>query len=147
MGLVSEQSHYNLAVRTIELELIPALRALGIGLIPYSPLRAGLLTGVLQAAEDGRPLSDSLLALIEAHRAQLEAYEALCREVGAEPAAVALAWMLRDPVVSTAIVGPMTTEELHSNLGSLSVPMDERVAERLDEIWPGPGEAPQAYAW
>ena len=53
MGLVSEQSLYNLAVRAVELELIPALRSLGIGLIPYSPLSAGLLAGALQAATDG----------------------------------------------------------------------------------------------
>ena len=53
MGLVSEQSLYNLAVRTVELELIPALRSLGIGLIPYSPLNAGLLAGALQAASEG----------------------------------------------------------------------------------------------
>ena len=54
MGLVSEQSLYNLAVRTVELELIPALRSLGIGLIPYSPLHSGLLAGALQAANEGR---------------------------------------------------------------------------------------------
>ena len=50
LGLTSEQSLYNLAVRTVELELIPALRSLGIGLIPYSPLHAGLLVRVLQTA-------------------------------------------------------------------------------------------------
>ena len=60
MGLVSEQSLYNLAVRTVELELIPALRGLGIGLIPYSPLHAGLLAGVLEAASRGtRPDDDA----------------------------------------------------------------------------------------
>jgi aryl-alcohol dehydrogenase-like predicted oxidoreductase len=139
LGLTSEQSLYNLAVRTVELELVPALRALGIGLLAYSPLHAGLLAGALEAgAEDDR---------IEAHRDQLEAYEALCRELDAEPAHVALAWLLRNPVVSAAIVGPRTSEELQSGLGALSVPLDTDVVERLDEIWPGPGEAPQAYAW
>src|SRR3954462_13942166 len=78
MGLTSEQSLYNLAVRTVEMELIPALRSLGIGLLPYSPLHAGLLAGALEAGSgDDR---------IEAHRDQLEAYEALCREGGAKPA-------------------------------------------------------------
>jgi aryl-alcohol dehydrogenase-like predicted oxidoreductase len=147
LGLVSEQSHYNLAVRTVELELVPALRALGVGLIPYSPLRAGLLTGVLARAADGQPVSDSMRALVEEHRGPLEAYEGLCREIGATPAEVALAWMLRNPVVSTAVVGPMSVEELRSGLGALSVELDEEVAARLDRIWPGPGEAPQAYAW
>ena len=139
MGLTSEQSLYNLAVRTVEMELIPALRSLGIGLLPYSPLHAGLLAGALEAGSgDDR---------IEAHRDQLEAYEALCRESGAKPVEVALAWLLRNPVVSAAIIGPRTTEELRSSLGALSVRLDADVVERLDQIWPGPGEAPQAYSW
>jgi len=147
MGLTSEQSLYNLAVRAVELELVPALRSLGIGLIPYSPLHAGLLAGVLEAATEGRISDASMQHRIEAHRDQLEAYEGLCRELGAKPADVALAWLLRNPVVSTAIVGATTSEELRSNLGALSVQLDDEVVERLDRIWPGPGEAPQAYAW
>ena len=146
MGLVSEQSLYNLAVRTVELELIPALRSLGIGLIPYSPLHAGLLAGALKAETEGHPPRE-LQPTVEQHRDQLEAYEGLCRELGATPAHVALAWLLRNPVVSTAIVGPETSEELRSSLSALSVQLDTEVVERLDEIWPGPGEAPQAYAW
>ena len=59
LGLVSEQSLYNLAVRAVELELIPALRSLGIGLIPYSPLHAGLLAGALEAATEGRSSNES----------------------------------------------------------------------------------------
>jgi aryl-alcohol dehydrogenase-like predicted oxidoreductase len=139
LGLTSEQSLYNLAVRTIELELIPALRSLGIGLLPYSALHAGLLAGALEAGS-GDPR-------IEAHRDQLTAYEALCRELGAQPAGVALAWVLRNPVVSAAITGPRSTEELRSSLGALSLRLDAEVMARLDQIWPGPGEAPQAYAW
>jgi aryl-alcohol dehydrogenase-like predicted oxidoreductase len=147
MGLTSEQSLYNLAVRTVELELIPALRSLGIGLIPYSPLHAGLLTGVLEADTEGRNSDDPTQQRVEAHRDQLEAYEGLCRELGARPVEAALAWLLRHPVVSTTIVGATTIEELHSDLGALSVQLDAEVMERLDQIWPGPGEAPQAYAW
>jgi aryl-alcohol dehydrogenase-like predicted oxidoreductase len=139
MGLSSEQSLYNLAVRTVELELIPALRSLAIGLLPYSPLHAGLLAGALEAgSQDDR---------IEAHRDQLEAYEGLCRELGAKPVDVALAWLLRNPVVSAAIVGPRTSEELSLDLRALSLQLDADVVDRLDQIWPGPGEAPQAYAW
>ncbi len=146
LGLVSEQSLYNLAVRAVEMELIPALRHLGIGLIPYSPLHAGLLAGVLKPPpRDASQRRSS--ERIDAHRDQLEAYEGLCRELGAKPADVALAWLLRNPVVSTAIVGAMTIEELRSDLGALSVQLDAEVMERLDQIWPGPGEAPQAYAW
>jgi aryl-alcohol dehydrogenase-like predicted oxidoreductase len=60
---------------------------------------------------------------------------------------VALAWLLRNPVVSTTIVGATTIEELQADLGALSVQWDAEVAEQLDRIWPGPGQAPQAYAW
>jgi aryl-alcohol dehydrogenase-like predicted oxidoreductase len=138
LGLTPEQSLYNLAVRAVELELVPALRALGVGLIPYSPLHAGLLAGALESgSEDPR---------VERHRDQLQAYEGLCQELGAKPADVALAWLLRNPVVSAAIVGAMTIEELQADLDALSVQLDDEVVERLDQIWPGPGEAPQAYA-
>jgi aryl-alcohol dehydrogenase-like predicted oxidoreductase len=147
MGLVSEQSLYNLAVRAVEMELIPALRHLGVGLIPYSPLHAGLLAGALEAATEGRISDDSQLQRIEAHRSQLEAYEQLCREVGAKPVEVALAWQLRNPVVSTAIVGALTIDELRADLGALAVRLDHDIVARLDQIWPGPGEAPQAYSW
>ena len=64
-----------------------------------------------------------------------------------KPVEVALAWLLGNPVVSTTIVGARTIEELQSDLGALSVQLDAEVVERLDQIWPGPGEAPQAYAW
>ena len=97
MGLTSEQSLYNLAVRTVELELIPALRSLSIGLIPYSPLHAGLLAGVLETATEGRISDDSTQQRIEAHRDQLEAYEGLCRELGAKPVDVALGLAAAQP--------------------------------------------------
>jgi aryl-alcohol dehydrogenase-like predicted oxidoreductase len=139
MGLTSEPSLYNLAVRTVELELIPALRSLGIGLIPYSPLHAGLLAGVLETATEGGIADDWTHHRIGSHRNQLEACEGLCRELGAEPADVALAWLLRNPVVSTTIVGATTIKELRADLGALSVQLDAEVVARLDRIWPGPG--------
>ena len=139
LGLTSEQSLYNLAVRAIELELIPAVRALGIGLIAYSALHAGVLTGALQqGSEDPR---------IPGLRNQLEAYEAFCRQIGADPAEVAIAWLLENPVVSTAVIGPRTLDELRASLGAVAVKMPAEAMERLDQIWPGPGEAPEAYAW
>jgi aryl-alcohol dehydrogenase-like predicted oxidoreductase len=55
--------------------------------------------------------------------------------------------LLGNPVVSATIVGAMTIEELQADLGGLSVQLDEADVKRLDQIWPGPGEAPQAYAW
>jgi aryl-alcohol dehydrogenase-like predicted oxidoreductase len=100
-----------------------------------------------RSATDGRVSDASVLDRVEAHRHQLEAYEGLCRELGAKPAAVAVAWLLQNPVVSAAIVGAMTIEELRLDLDALSVQLDAEVVQRLDRIWPGRGEVPQAYAW
>ena len=148
LGLSSEQSLYNLAVRAVEMEVVPAVRHLGVGLIPYSPLHAGLLAGALQAATDGLIPSDSPQHdRIAAHRDQLDRYESLCREIGSAPAHVAIAWLLGNPAVATTIVGAMTIDELRDDLRALSVQLDDDVMQRLDQIWPGPGEAPQAYAW
>ena len=148
MGLVSEQSRYNLVTRTIELEVIPACRHYGLGLVPYSPLGGGLLGGALQQANAGRRATERQQHLIERHRPQLEAYAALSRELGLEPGDVALAWLLHNPAVTAPIVGPRTMEQFCSSLGALELRLTEDTLRKLDEIWPGPGgEAPNAYAW
>ena len=146
LGLVCEQSLYNLNARTVELEVIPACREYGLGLVPWSPLGGGLLAGALATGETGRRAS--LGGQIEANRAKLEAYEALCEELGERPAAVALAWLLKNPVVTAPIVGPRTMDQLTGSLRALAVDLDDATLARLDEIWPGPGgQAPEAYAW
>lgn len=148
MGLVSEQSLYNLNARTIELEVVPACREYGLGLIPWSPLAGGILGGALQKANEGRRADENRQREIEKHREQLEAYEGLCRELGESPADVALAWLLHNPVVTAPIIGPRTMEQLEGNLHALEVKLSDDVMKKLDEIWPGPGgEAPEAYAW
>ncbi|HRW50017.1 MAG TPA: aldo/keto reductase, partial [Caldilinea sp.] len=148
MGLVSEQSLYNLAARTIELEVIPACRHYGVGLIPWSPLAGGLLGGALRKATEGRRASTHQQQRIERDRSKLEAYETLCQELGEEPGDVALAWLLHNPVVTAPIVGPRTMEQLTGNLRALEISLTAETLKRLDEIWPGPGgEAPNAYAW
>jgi aryl-alcohol dehydrogenase-like predicted oxidoreductase len=147
-GLTSEQSLYNLSARTIELEVIPACRHYGLGLIPWSPIGMGLLGGALQKASEGRRASSLLQMRIEQHRPQLEAYEALCKQLGERLADVAQAWLLHNPVVTAPIVGPRTVEQLTGSLRALEISLSDETLQRLDEIWPGPGgEAPQAYAW
>jgi aryl-alcohol dehydrogenase-like predicted oxidoreductase len=147
LGLVSEQSRYNLATRTAELEVLPACRALGVGVIPYSPVGGGLLAGVLQGAREGRR-ANLAPQVLDQHRSQLEAYEALCRELGEPPATVALAWLLHQPGVTAPIVGPRTLEQLEASLRAVDLRLSDEVLKRLDEIWPGPGkQAPEAYAW
>ena len=148
MGLVSEQSFYNLDVRNIELEVLPACREYGLGVIPWSPLAGGLLGGVLEQIEQGRRTSKDIQEEIEKKRPKLKAWEELCREMGAHPADVALAWLLHNPVVTAPIIGPRTMEQLTGSLRALKIKINKATLKRLDEIFPGPGgEAPEAYAW
>ena len=147
-GLVSEQSLYNLTARTVELEVVPACEQYGIGLIPWSPLGMGLLGGILRKQKEGRSADDRIQGLLAEKRSQVEAYEAFCDELGAEPAHVGLAWLLAQPAVTAPIVGPRTAEQLTSALPALELTLGEAELARLDEIWPGPGgPAPEAYAW
>jgi aryl-alcohol dehydrogenase-like predicted oxidoreductase len=148
LGLVSEQSLYNLNARTIELEVVPACLSYGLGLIPWSPLGGGLLGGALEKASTGRRANERLQQSVEKHRPQLEAYEGLCRDLGESPADVALAWLLRQPAVTAPIIGPRTIEQLTGSLRALEIALDDETLARLDQIWPGPGgAAPEAYAW
>lgn len=148
MGLVSEQSLYNLATRTIELEVIPACRNYGLGLIPWSPMEGGLLSGALRKARQGRRSEERTMKLIGKHRDKLEKYEPLCEEIGEKPADVALAWLLHNPVVTAPIIGPRNMRQLMSTARALELKLSEDTLKKLDEIWPGPnGEAPEAYAW
>jgi len=148
VGLVSEQSTYNLDNRMIELEVIPACKHYGLGLIPWSPLGGGLLGGILQKIKEGRRSEEQYQKQLEAKREQLEQYEALCKKIGHPPAEVALAWLLHNPVVTAPIVGPRTIEQLESAVRAASIQLDEEILKKLDEIFPGPGdEAPMAYAW
>src|SRR2546422_4174271 len=148
LGLVSEQSLYNLAARTVELEVLPACQAYGLGVIPWSPLGGGLLGGALRKAQEGRRASSSTQEAVEKNHAKLEAYEGLCAQLGEEPTQGALAWLLSNPVVTAPIIGPRTTEQLDRTLRALEIPMSKEILEKLDEIFPGPGgPAPEAYAW
>jgi NDP-hexose C3-ketoreductase / dTDP-4-oxo-2-deoxy-alpha-D-pentos-2-ene 2,3-reductase len=146
LGLVSEQSLYNLIDRTVELEVIPACQSYGLGLVPWSPLKSGVLGG--GAKDQGRRKGEVAQRAIAKHRAALEKYEAFCKELGEKPADVALAWLLSNPVVTAPIVGPRTIEQLDGSLRALEVSLDAAALKKLDEIFPGPGgQAPEAYAW
>lgn len=148
LGLISEQSLYNLIDRMIELELIPTLREFGLGLIPYSPLAGGLLAGALEQESKGRRASEHIKKGIEENSEQLNTYEAFCHKLGEEPANVALAWMLKNPTVTAPIIGPRTMEQLETSQKSLKIDFSDEQLVKLNNIWPGPGgEAPEAYAW
>ncbi|HWF61626.1 MAG TPA: aldo/keto reductase [Nitrospira sp.] len=148
LGLVSEQSLYNLNERTIELEVIPACEAYGIGLIPWSPLGRGLLAGVLQSVDGGRRANEDLKKEVAQSRSKLEAYEGLCARIGESPATVALAWLLHQRAVTSPIIGPRTMEQLEGAMRALSLSLSNDILKQLDELFPGPGgTAPESYAW
>lgn len=148
MGLVSEQSLYNLAARTVELEVLPACQEYGLGVIPWSPLAGGLLAGVLEKAKEGRRAADHVQQRVDENRDKLERYEALCKELGDHPADVALAWLLHQPAVTSPIIGPRTMEQLEGSARAIEIKLSDETLGKLDEIWPGPGgAAPEAYAW
>ena len=148
LGLVSEQSIYNLLVRDVEREVLPACAAYGLGVIPWSPLQGGLLGGVVRKeAQGSRRTEGRAKESLEAHRDQLEAYEDLAAEIGEEPSTVALAWLLSRPGVTAPIIGPRTLDQLEGALRAVEVRLDDKVLERLDEIFPGYKTAPEDYAW
>jgi len=148
LGLVSEQSLYNLNARTVELEVLPACQAYGLGVFPWSPLAGGLLAGALAKASEGRRALDSAQKNIEKHRARLEPWEKFCRDLGEPPADVALAWLLAQEAVTAPILGPRTIAQLDGALRALEIEISKEISHRLDQIFPGPGgAAPEAYAW
>ena len=151
VGLVAEQSIYNLVERTVELEVLPAAQFYGLGVIPWSPLHGGLLGGVLKKQANGtagRSSSGRAGEDLEKHRPAIEQWEAYCDERGENPGDVALAWLLHQPAVTAPIVGPRTLDQLDGGLRALDITLDEAALARIDEIFPGPGgTAPEAYAW
>lgn len=148
LGLVSEQSVYHLNNRMVELEVVPACRHYGLGLIPWSPLGGGLLGGALEKLESGRRSGEQFEKQVTENRDKLEKYESLCRELGHPPAEVALAWLLHNPVVTAPIIGPRTMEQLESAVRATEIELDDETLQKLDAIFPGPGgEAPEAYSW
>ena len=160
LGLVAEQSKYSLMTRDIELEVLPAAEAYGLGVIPWSPLESGLLGGVLQKLTEGRRAQEGNQKRIEKERPRLEKWEAFCKELGEKPADVALAWMLHNPVITAPIIGPRTIEQLEGSVRATEIKLTTEQLQALDKIFPGPKvdnpdgtadwhkhRAPEAYAW
>jgi aryl-alcohol dehydrogenase-like predicted oxidoreductase len=148
LGLVSEQSLYNLNARMVERDLLPACEDYGVGVIPWSPLAGGLLGGVLKGVDEGsRRASEGVQKSIEANREKLEKWEALCDELGEQPADVAVAWLLHQKAVTAPIIGPRTQEQLDGALRALEITLSDDTRKRLDEIFPGYRPSPEGYAW
>lgn len=146
LGLVSEQSLYNLFSRDVELEVLPAAEHYGMGVIAWSPLSGGKLggrseEGVRRGTADRRHDPADLTD-------QLDRWEAFCDELGLAPGQAALAWLLHRPGVLGPIIGPRTMEQLDSAIEAVDIELSDENLATLDEIFPGPGgPAPEAYAW
>ncbi|MEU4268680.1 aldo/keto reductase [Streptomyces sp. NPDC026092] len=150
VGLVSEQCLYNLFERRAEMEVLPAAQEYGLGIIPWSPLHGGLLGGVIKKQEAGGRRASGRAADVLADassRAKIQAYEDLLEKHGLEPGEVGLAWLLTRPQVTGPIVGPRTAEQLEGALRAVELELSEEVLTGLDEIFPGPGPSPEAFAW
>ena len=147
-GLSSEQSLYNLLKRDIELEVIPAAEHYGLGIIPWSPLHGGALSGLLRKERAGkRRLEGRAAEALQNQRSQIEAFEGFAAELGEEPGDVALAWLLHQPAVTAPIVGPRTQEQLDAAVRAVGLQLDDTSLARLDDIFPGYQTAPEHYAW
>ncbi|GAA2171233.1 aldo/keto reductase [Actinomadura napierensis] len=152
LGLVSEQCLYNLVERRAEMEVIPAAEAYGLGVIPWSPLHGGVLGGVLRKESEGgtsRSRSGRAAEMLSdpAERAKIQAYEDLCDKHGIAPGDAGLAWLLTRPGVTGPIVGPRVQEQLDSALRAVELELSAEFLTALEEIFPGPGAAPEAFAW
>jgi aryl-alcohol dehydrogenase-like predicted oxidoreductase len=146
LGLICEQSLYNLIERRAELEVIPACREYGLGVITWSPLAGGLLGGQ-PSDQDGRRRAAEVEQAAAIRSEQLSRFAGLCGELGETPSVVALAWLLAQPIVAATIIGPRTVEQLTSVLHAPNVVLSDEAMVRIEAIFPGCGPAPEAYAW
>ncbi len=148
LGLVSEQHKYNLLCRLPELEVLPASQEFGLGVIPWSPLNGGMLTGNILNAEAGSRNETRAASLSEDELAQLKAFSKLCKDLGESESNVALAWLLANPAVTAPIIGPRTMQQLDDSLRAVEIDLSGDTMDELDKIFPGPGgKAPEAYSW
>jgi aryl-alcohol dehydrogenase-like predicted oxidoreductase len=134
-----------LTKRAIELEVIPAAREYGLGILPWSPLAGGLLSG---GSANGRSASADVKNRRAERGLQFDAYEAFAAERGWSAAALGLAWLLHQPGVTGPIIGPRTVAQLESAVSAVDITLSVDELRALDELFPGPGgQAPEAYAW
>ena len=142
---VCEQPPYSMLVRGVEAEVLPVCRKYGMGVIPWSPLAGGWLSGGWRKGKEppsstrAQRLPQRYDLSIPANQHKLEAAEALAQlaeEAGMSLIHMALAFVIRHPAVTAAIIGPRTMEQFESQLGSLDVQLDEAVLDRIDEIVP-----------
>ncbi|MBO2446839.1 aldo/keto reductase [Actinomadura barringtoniae] len=137
--LVALQIPYNLVERTVERDLIPMAEAMGLGVVPWSPLASGVLTGKYDRSDLSSPGGDRKSHAV--HNGFLtprgldiaEVVTKVASELGTTPSRVALAWTLLNPAVSSSLIGARTLDQLEDNLGALDVELDQKQRARLEE--------------
>jgi len=147
------QPEYSLMERKLfEYEAMPLCKHYGLGVIPYSPLAGGFLTGKYRRGAD-RPDSVRADGILQRYGGEMgwdliEMLEGIGKGYEKTIAQTALAWLLTNPVVTAPIIGPRTMQQLTDAMHALDIKLSEETLKKLDEIWPGPGgQAPEAYAW
>lgn len=161
---VTEQPPYHLLDRRIERELIPMAQTYGIGLIPWSPLAGGFLTGKYERGGDvaaesrfgQRSEEQRQLHFREETFKVVDRVKELANEKNCTPTQLSLAWCAGQPGITSPIIGPRTLDHLEENLGALDVGITDKDRQRLDEVAP-PGRAivpyyeadfgPHQYRW
>lgn len=156
VGFVSEQTQYNLLSRVPEMEVLPAAKEFGIGVIVYMPVAGGLLTGKT-ASLDGsrtRQVEEEYGIRIGAENSQFREFSEVCREIGEPEHVVATAWVLQHPAVSSAIVGIRRVDQLAGLDRAAALALDDETMGRLGVIFDinrgrriGGGRSPWAHAW
>ena len=145
---VSEQPPYNILDRRVERELVPMARTYGIGLIPWSPLAGGLLTGKYtreNPSPDGARFADVSANPIWARRktgdyySVVEGLAPLAAAKGCTVAQLALAWVMHQPGITSPIIGPRTMAQVEDNLGALTVTITDEDRATIDRLVP-PGQ-------
>jgi aryl-alcohol dehydrogenase-like predicted oxidoreductase len=163
---VCEQPPYSILVRGVEGDVLPTCLRYGMGVIPWSPLAGGWLSGRYRAGQDvpgshrAERLPQRFDMSLPGNQRKLEAAEALAQlaeEAGVTLIELALAFVIRHPAITAAIIGPRTMEHLESQLTAADVQLSDEVLDRIDEIvppgvnlnpadggWPNPGLEPAA---
>lgn len=138
---IAAENHYNLLDRRAELEVLPAARQFGLGVLPYFPLANGLLTGKYADGKvpHGSRLSHSKTELLESTNFdQLRDFSNFCADQGITEVQAAFSWLAQQQPVSSVIAGATTIEQVRANAQAVAVRFNENELERLNEIFPAP---------
>lgn len=140
---VTEQPRYNILDRSIETEVVPAALKYGVAILPYSPLAGGILTGKYRQGEDypkdsrfvDQAWSEWATSFMnEKVDGVLKVLEAISKEKNSTLSQVALAWVIQQPGVVSAIIGPRTLDHFDDNFGALDVELTEEDLEKIDQV-------------